>query len=69
MRRWIAGQDVAPELEGRCAWIWRDWLGYAEIDVIPNGFSRSPEHCTGIFVMLIDPPPPPAGAKHLRGGK
>lgn len=63
MPEWIAAKDVAPELEGRRAWIWKDWLGYADIDWIPRGFSRKPEHCEGIFMMPIDPPPIPAGAK------
>ena len=57
---WIELPDVPKHLEGKECWKWIEGKSALPwIDVVPRDYSRSRDHCGGIWVCVLQRPLPP----------
>ncbi|MDB5612083.1 MAG: hypothetical protein JWP25_8983 [Bradyrhizobium sp.] len=59
--KWTRAVDVQESWEGEQAWRWEDGSKFKpHLDYIPEGFSREPHHCRGVWFKRMSIPKPPA---------
>ena len=63
MSKWVRACDAPESWEGQLCWHWRKWYngqpGDMRLEPLIRGYSRKPEHCKGVWLILVEKPLPP----------